>query len=99
MDLSRIILGPVVTEKAERLKAKNIYTIKVSGGATKIDVKNALRRYYDVDVHSVNVLNTRPKGRSVGNGKFMEKRHRSKHMLVRLAAKSKALDLATFKAS
>jgi large subunit ribosomal protein L23 len=99
MELSKVILGPVVTEKAERLKAQNTYTIRVSGQATKIDVKNALRKYYDVEVASVRVLNTVPKTRVIGPGKVMEKRHRQKHMIVRLEKKSKNLDLAAFKTS
>lgn len=99
MELSRVILGPVVTEKAERLKAQNTYTLRVAGQATKIDVKNALRKYYDVDVAVVRVLNTVPKRRLIGAGVVMEKRHRNKHMIVRLAKKSKPLDLAAFKSS
>ncbi len=97
--LASIIIGPVVTEKAERLKAAGVYTLRVRSTATKVDVKNALRRYYDVEVASVRVLNTVPKVRVLGAGKTMEKRHRNKHMLVRLAKKSKTLDLSTFKAS
>jgi large subunit ribosomal protein L23 len=97
--LSSIIIGPVVTEKAERLKAMGVYTLKVRNTATKVDVKNALRRYYDVEVASIRVLNTVPKVRILGAGKTMEKRHRSKHVLVRLGKKSKTLDLSTFKAS
>ncbi len=92
-------MGPVVTEKAERLKALGTYTIKVSLGATKIDVKNALRKYYDVEVASIRVLRTNPKHRMVGQGTVMEKRHRSKRMIIRLHKKSKALDLSTFRTS
>jgi hypothetical protein len=39
MHLSSIIIGPVITEKAEAQKLKNVYTIKVHPHATKIDVK------------------------------------------------------------
>lgn len=97
MDLSRVIIGPVVTEKAERLKAAHAYTLRVHPSATKIDLKNALRRYYDVEVAGVQVLRTCPKTRMVSQGKFMEKRHRTKRMIVRLTKKSKALDLSTFR--
>jgi large subunit ribosomal protein L23 len=97
MDLSHVIIGPVVTEKAERLKTTQTYVLKVRQEATKVDVKNALRRFYDVDVASVRVLRTTPKRRIVGQGTIMEKRHRSKRMIVRLAPKSKALDLSTFR--
>lgn len=97
MELSSVIIGPVVTEKAERLKALGTHVLKVDQNATKIDVKNALRRYYDVDVASVQVLRTRPKSRVMGQGSMLEKRHRSKRMIVRLTKKSKTLDLSTFR--
>ncbi len=97
MELSSVIIGPVVTEKAERMKTEGTYVLKVNQSATKIDVKNALRRYYDVEVASVRVLRTRPKVRIVGQGTTLEKRHRSKRMIVRLTKKSKALDLSHFR--
>lgn len=99
MELTRIILGPIVTEKAEGLKASEThrtYTMQVAASATKVDVKNALKRFYDLDVASVRVINTRPKSRSIGKGS-MEKRHRMKKMLVTLAKGSKALDFTSFK--
>ena len=99
MDLSRVIIGPVVTEKAERLKAaegRHTYTVRIAPSATKIDVKNALRLFYDVEVRSVRVLKTQAKRRDLGAGKMMEKRHASKKALVTLKEKSKPLDLAAF---
>jgi large subunit ribosomal protein L23 len=99
MELSSIIIGPVVTEKAERMKLEGVYVLKVHPQATKIDVKSALRKYYDVDAESVRVLRTRPKVRIVGQGTTMEKRHRSKRMIVTLNKKSKKLDLTTFRTS
>lgn len=97
MELSQVIIGPIVTEKAERLKTQQTYVLRVRPEATKIDVKNALRRFYDVEVASVRVLRTAPKRRIVGQGTVMEKRHRQKRMIVRLTKKSKALDLTTFR--
>ena len=99
MHLSSLIIGPVVTEKAERLKAAGTYVIRVKPEATKIDVKNALRKYYDVEVESIRVLRTVPKTRIVGQGTVMEKRHRQKRMIVSLSKTSKALDLTHFLAS
>lgn len=97
MELSLVIIGPIVTEKAERLKLAQTYVLRVRPEATKIDVKNALRRFYDVEVASVRVLRTAPKRRIVGQGTVMEKRHRQKRMIVRLTKKSKAIDLTTFR--
>lgn len=97
MELSRVILGPVVTEKAERLKAAGkTYTIKVAPEATKIEVKKALKEFYDIEVASIRVMRTRGKSRNLGQGKIMEKRHPIKKMMVTLASGSKALDLAAF---
>ncbi|MEK7590774.1 MAG: 50S ribosomal protein L23 [Patescibacteria group bacterium] len=101
MDLSRVIVGPIVTEKSERLKAgtHRTYTMHIASEATKVDVKNALKRHYELDVTSVRVIWVRAKTRAIGHGAEMEKRHRYKKALVTAAAKSKPLDLASFKSS
>lgn len=102
MSYARTILGPVVTEKAERLKAaaKHIYTLWVAKSATKVDVKSALEHFYDVDVASVRVMLTRSKKRSFGAAaQTMVKRAAMKKVLVTLKPKSKPLDLTTFKHS
>jgi len=97
MHLSTVIIGPVVTEKAEGQKAQKTYVLQVRQEATKIDVKNALKTYYDVEAGSIRVLRTRPKVRLLGQGKTLEKRHRTKRMMVTLSKKSKALDLTIFR--
>ena len=97
MDLSRVIIGEIVTEKAARLKAARTHTLRVSNKATKIDVKNALRRYYDVDVTSVRAIRTNSKTRQFGRGSTMIKRKPGKKVMVTLAPKSKPLDIASFK--
>lgn len=100
MDLSRVIIGPVVTEKAERLKANehvHVYTLHVAPTATKIDIKNSLKAFYDVDVTKVRIIKTQAKTRDLGGGKKMEKRHSFKKALVTLAPKSKALDISAFR--
>ena len=96
MDLPRVIIGPVVTEKAERLKTSRSYTLKVSNNATKIDVANALRQYYDADVASVRVMRTPSKIRVAGRGTVISKRKPMKKVIVTLTPKSKPLDLASF---
>lgn len=97
MDLSRAILGAVLTEKAERLKLAKTYVLRVDQNATKIDVKNALKKFYGVTAKKVTVLRVRPKTRAVGMGRVMEKRHRSKRMMVTLA--DGTLDLVKLKNS
>ena len=97
MDLSRVIIGSILTEKAERMKLGKVYVLQVDQNATKVDVGNALRRFYGVEVKSIRSLRTRPKSRVVGAGKEMEKRHRSKRMMVTLAKDSANLDLVKFR--
>ncbi|MFA7682517.1 MAG: 50S ribosomal protein L23 [Candidatus Peribacteraceae bacterium] len=97
MDLTRVILGAVVTEKAERLKSQRTYTLRVAQQATKVDVVAALKRYYDVEVKSVRVMRVISKVRPFGRGGMMQKRHPYKKVCVTLAPKSKVLDIATFK--
>tara|TARA_Y100000310_G_scaffold320952_1_gene377952 strand:- start:160 stop:459 length:300 start_codon:yes stop_codon:yes gene_type:complete len=98
MDLSQVIVGPVVTEKAERLKGVNrTYTIRVAPKATKIDVKNALDKYYDVEATSVRVMRMPSKVRQIGRGKFLTKRKPFKKVMVTISQKSKPLDIANFK--
>ncbi len=97
MELSRVIIGSIVTEKAERIKQNRCYTLKVQPAATKIDVQNALEQYFDVDVTSVRVMRVGSKTRAIGAGREITKRHGFKKMIVTLSEKSKALDLSHFK--
>lgn len=100
MDLSRIIKGQIVTEKAERQKAAGrTYTLKVDPAATKVDVARALKTFFDVDVQSVRVHWLRVKARALGGSRIVTKRHRGKRAIVTLTQKSKALDLTNFKVS
>lgn len=97
MDISRVIIGSIVTEKAERLKGQKVYTLRVAADATKIDVRKALKRFYDVDVSSVRSMRTTTKTRAMGRG-FIVKRKPFKKVLVTLAEGSKQLDISAFKA-
>ena len=99
MELTRVITGTIVTEKTERLKAQRTYTLKVHNDATKVDVKAALKKFFDVDAVSIRVHRTSTKTRQIGAGRVMTKRHPSKRMIVTLSKNSPALDLTKFKVS
>jgi large subunit ribosomal protein L23 len=96
MELTRVILGPVVTEKSERSKTDRVYTLRVAPAATKVDVAQALSRHFGVEVASVRMVNIRGKVRELGAGRITTRRHASRRAIVTLGAKSKSLDLATF---
>lgn len=99
MDLTYVIIGEVTTEKSERLKqTSRVHTLHVHDQATKVDVQNALKTFYDISAESVRIIKVGPKTRAFGNNKTMQKRARTKKALVTLPKKSKTLDLTTFKA-
>lgn len=95
MDLTRVILGPIVTEKSERLKVVQMFTFRVHPDATKIDIKNALRHFFDCTALSVRIAWIGPKYRAIRRG-VMCKRDPFKKATVTLAQGSKPLDLALF---
>ena len=97
MDLTKVILGEVVTEKGIRLKESNSSMIRVHPKATKIDVKNALRRHFGVEPKSVRILRVVQKKRLVGRGVAVRKREAEKRAIVTLASKSKQLDLTVLR--
>ena len=62
-----IIQGPIITEKTMALKENfNKYTFKVSKGANKVEIKNAIEQIFKVKVESVNTINVLPKRKRVG---------------------------------
>ena len=97
MELSRVILGPLTTEKTELQKTMRVYSVRVDKAATKVDIKNALEAFYDVEVTSVRIQRTGSKKRQLGAGRVIVKRHPMKKALITLSQKSKALDLTKFK--
>jgi len=97
MELTRVIFGEVVTEKAERLKREKVALLSVHPDASKVDVKNALRRFFGVEPLAVRMVRVRSKRRIVGRGRAIQKRSASKRAYVTLSSKSKALDLTSFK--
>ncbi|OYD16325.1 50S ribosomal protein L23 [candidate division WOR-3 bacterium JGI_Cruoil_03_51_56] len=62
-----VILGAVVTEKAERLKTdENRYTFRVAPGANKIEIRQAVEILFKVHVRDVKVINLLGKKRRMG---------------------------------
>lgn len=61
-----IILAPVITEKSETLKEKNVYVFKVNSKANKTQIKNEIEKQFGVKVVNVNTLNVVQKKRRVG---------------------------------
>ncbi len=66
--LYNVIKKFVVTNKSTDGEVRGVYTCIVDMAATKIDIKNAMKSLYDVEVAKVNVLHTRPKFRRTKTG-------------------------------
>lgn len=62
-----LIKKPIVTEKSVSEAELGKYVFLVSDSATKPEVKKALKGIYKVDVVKINIVNSRPKTKRMGN--------------------------------
>ena len=60
-NVSAIIVKPRITEKAAILGDKNVYTFEVKKGATKYDVRDAIKALYKVTPIRINIVNKQPR--------------------------------------
>ena len=72
VDGSSAIKRPRITEKAALLSEKGVYTFEVRAGATKYEVRDAIKAIYNVTPVKVNIVNkkarhsmSRSRGRKV----------------------------------
>ena len=61
-----IIIAPVVTEKSSDGIAEGKYTFKVNKKATKIDIKRAVEKLFEVKVLNVTTITVKGKEKRVG---------------------------------
>lgn len=61
-----IILAPVVTEKSTMDMQEGKYTFKVAKKATKVEIKNAVEKLFEVKVLKVNTMIVKGKEKRVG---------------------------------
>jgi len=82
-DAYRILLSPLVTEKATNLHAANKYVFVVAAGANKISIARAVKSAYGVSPVKVNILNVG--GKSVTRGRTRGRRNDWRKAVVTLA--------------
>ena len=58
-----IIKTPLVSEKLHDLSSKGIYGFRVSKDATRVQVKRAVEKVYNVRVEKVNIMNKKGKSK------------------------------------
>ncbi|TXH52142.1 MAG: 50S ribosomal protein L23 [Cellvibrionales bacterium] len=76
--LYQILLGPVFSEKAQRLGDKlGVQVFKVAPNATKLEIKKAVEQLFGVEVQAVNTVSIRGKtkrfGKTVGRRSDIKK--------------------------
>jgi large subunit ribosomal protein L23 len=82
--LTKVIVGPVVAEKASRVAEENNQVVlKVLPDANKLEIKHAVEQLFDVKVASVTTTNV--KGKVKRTGRIFGKRSDWKKAYVTLA--------------
>lgn len=66
MKAEDVIIRPIVTEKSNDGLQEGKYTFEVNRKATKIDIKNAVEKLFEVKVLEVNTMNVKGKTKRVG---------------------------------
>lgn len=80
----RVLVRPLITEKAANLGTLNKYAFVVSTSANKIEVSKAVSAVYGVSVADVNIIAM--KGKKVSRGKIRGQRKDWKKAIVTLKA-------------
>ncbi len=61
-----IIKHPIISEKATQISSLGKYVFLVDKGATKPEIRKAIKTIYKVDAEDVNIVNIKPKQRRLG---------------------------------
>jgi len=85
-----IIVRPVLTEKSYDGMAEKKYAFEVAIDATKIEIKQAIEKIFDVKVASVNTMRT--EGKLKRQGRTMGRRPERKKAYVTLTESSKTIE-------
>ena len=65
-DLTRVIVRPVVTEKTTDMGESHKYVFEVATAANKIEIKQAVERFFGVKVLDVRTMNVKGKPKRLG---------------------------------
>lgn len=66
----KVLIEPILSEKASQGKEQKKYVFRVKDSANKIEIKKAVEELYKVEVDSVNVINVKPKPKRLRGYKF-----------------------------
>jgi large subunit ribosomal protein L23 len=65
IEINKILKEPHVSEKSTQLSDDNKYTFNVYPWANKIQIKDAVKNLYGVEIKEVNIINIKAKKRSL----------------------------------
>lgn len=92
MELTEVVLRPIVTEQSVGLLEKNKYTFEVDRRANKTHIKQAVEAMFEgVKVKNVNTVNV--KGKPKRMGRYQGYTRRYKKAIVTLTPESKTIEL------
>jgi large subunit ribosomal protein L23 len=66
MDVTQVLLAPVVSEKSYALAESSKYTFKVHPDAHKTQIRQAVEQLFDVHVEGVNIIKVQAKPKRRG---------------------------------
>jgi len=81
-DAYKVLIRPLITEKATYLATYNKYCFEVSTRSNKIEIKRAIKSLYGVDPIDVNIVNMR--GKRVRYGRISGKKKNWKKAVISL---------------
>jgi len=82
-DAYRVLIKPLVTEKATDLGALNKYVFLVANSANKLEVSKAIKAVYGIKPLAVNIV--KMEGKNVRRGRIRGKRKDFKKAIITLA--------------
>ncbi|MBU0647600.1 50S ribosomal protein L23 [Patescibacteria group bacterium] len=85
--MQHTLLKPVITEKSVAGSEKGTYAFFVHPNSNKIQIKNAVKKAYKVEVESVRIINTKAKIKR--RGRITGRTSRTKKAIVKLAKDQK----------
>ena len=84
MLINKILIKPILTEKATNLVQNNVYMFEVDKKANKHQVKQALEKLYKVKTGAVKIMVRKGKERKVGKKGLLRKTANRKIAFVKL---------------
>jgi large subunit ribosomal protein L23 len=83
----KILIKPLITEKATNLVSLNKYAFKVADNANKVEIKKAIKALYGFEPVSINIINAR--GKRLTYGRTRGKKSNWKKAIITLKASDK----------